>query len=89
VVFGFTILDTGIESFDKPSMTIYPNPAVDQISIDYSGEASAIVIADPMGRIVYQNRLNQAGLTVEIGNWASGLYTIRLDDGTSSVFEKK
>jgi hypothetical protein len=68
-------------------ITLYPNPATDQLKLDFNADATDILrikITDFHGRIVKQIQTNvSTGLnqvTIDVSELASGLYTIQLKD---------
>lgn len=68
-------------------ITLYPNPATDQVKLDINADATDILrikITDFHGRIVKQIQTNiSTGLnqvSIDVSELASGLYTIQLKD---------
>jgi len=70
----------GIEGADLPAVNIYPNPAHDQLTIDF-GEVGdyAVKIVNLLGQTMWESRVEgvqQAQLNV--ARWPSGAYWIRI-----------
>ncbi|MFZ2898715.1 MAG: T9SS type A sorting domain-containing protein [Saprospiraceae bacterium] len=63
------------EELPAATMKIYPNPARETTTIEASG---AIRIWNNLGRLVYEGGIREeAGLTINLGNWAPGLYWVQ------------
>lgn len=73
---------TGIEIPTKPDIKVFPNPASDQVQISISELIPDLQlrVIDLSGRIVYQNNLDQITTSIDISHWASGVYTIILEN---------
>ena len=69
-------------------ISIYPNPAIDQVAIK-GDNITQITISDISGSIIYKQTRGTANTTVNIGSWSCGLYmvAIHLSDG-STVYRK-
>lgn len=82
--FDPTTLNIDRVSFD--SLTVFPNPSVNQITVDsnFSGPVS-YTISDINGRIVLDGKLSNN--TIE-HNLNSGVYMLQLNDQNSSVTKK-
>lgn len=63
-------------------MEIYPNPSSDKITVlspqSAVGDAS-IIITDISGKIIYQNELTAEETTIDISNYASGIYFVKIN----------
>jgi len=71
---------------DAISVSIYPNPAIDQmmVSMDRSYNIDRAILIDNNGRILHNYFPNQNGFNVSLSHLASGVYHISLitDEGT-------
>lgn len=67
------------ETTSTPTISIYPNPATNQITINNN---SPIYITNILGEIVYSKEI---GGTINVENWNRGTYFIRTGR-TSSIF---
>lgn len=65
---------TGIAGVSEASVSIYPNPAVDQITVDAQG-VSRVQVMDAAGRIVVEGR--EAG-RYDVSQLAAGSYLVRV-----------
>jgi hypothetical protein len=81
-----------IASKDKVSITVYPNPAENQISLDYNfakNDNAVIYVRDVTGRTVATKKLGhvtagQHSYSVDIAALPSGIYSIELSGGEFS-----
>lgn len=87
----FDVVSVGVNTL--PVVTefeVYPNPASGQLFIEYTPERNRTVkinIFNQLGQSVYANEiLSPSDLTqklqINTGNWTSGIYMIRLDNGS-------
>lgn len=67
---------TGIpkSSIAKKNITIYPNPATDNINISGITELSVIVITDMSGRVISNTALFKNNSTIDVSNYNNGIY---------------
>ena len=64
----------------KNDITIYPNPAIDNINIEFNENYSAkcfIEISDINNKVMYSN-YNDSKSTININNYANGLYFVKV-----------
>ncbi|MBK0383464.1 T9SS type A sorting domain-containing protein [Pedobacter sp. SD-b] len=70
---------------NNPLFSIFPVPAINTITIKYSGHQKIIMmtIFDATGKKVFaQKIINQSVLVADISQLSKGIYTVQLDDGT-------
>lgn len=85
---------TGVNEFslNDNTITVYPNPAKNQINIsikDGVTEAPVRVsIYDILGKVIYNEYCSKNKTTINSSDWASGLYTIRLEQNEKSIYKK-
>lgn len=73
----FAVLST--ENFEEDrSITIYPNPTKDNISIIADNSIKSIELYDMQGRVLMQEKYNAKHVNVNIANQASGIYFIKI-----------
>ncbi|NND05127.1 MAG: T9SS type A sorting domain-containing protein [Saprospiraceae bacterium] len=73
------------------NIDVFPNPAYDQIQIRYLDkdkipETTDVAIYDLRGTLIFRNTFrNDGGVmnSVEINQWPSGLYIVRIEDANS------
>jgi len=79
------------ESLNNKSITVFPNPATDQIRITVNGESnSRAEMYSSLGQLVKQVKLNQIGeATIDVSNLNEGIYMIKIGTYTSKVVISK
>lgn len=79
----------GLNDFEIQGITIYPNPAVSTLKIDFTSTvASKIVIHDILGSVIYEANNNQENVNVDLSNWNTGVYFVRLISEKYNVSRK-
>jgi hypothetical protein len=81
---------TGIKRTEQErvSLTVFPNPASAQISIQSSGNKTIeqLEIFDVSGRRVFVEKVNEPVKTISVAAWPLGVYTIKASiGGTTGV----
>ncbi|MFM7814314.1 MAG: PKD domain-containing protein [Flavobacteriales bacterium] len=81
-----SINTVGVNELEQINLSVYPNPAVDQITVTFNHPIQ-LDILDVNGRVVYTNVgiLWSSPSTVWVGDLSSGLYVIRAFQGSSIV----
>ncbi|NVO02932.1 MAG: T9SS type A sorting domain-containing protein [Bacteroidetes bacterium] len=76
-----TILNNGIN--------VYPNPVSNELTIEFKGNQENInfEIINSIGQVMYKGILTEK-ITVPTSNFATGVYLIKLENGTSYEFKK-
>ncbi len=71
------------EDTASPSLSIFPNPANDHVTIAWKHAAERLRVIDALGRVVHQgNELTgMQQLQLPITDWASGVYTVQVEQG--------
>lgn len=70
-------------------LSIYPNPGVDFITIDYNfDEDCEIRITDVTGKDVFLRTFNQQNFTVDVSKLSAGIYIISITSGDGAVRKK-
>lgn len=80
----------GIEKLAKESFTFYPNPAKNVFNLETQGSSiQHISIINAIGQTVWQKSLfGNATHTVNINQWAKGIYFIKLNNENGQRTEK-
>jgi hypothetical protein len=77
------------EEAENLNVQVFPNPASEKISINWTSEEKVVVeIFDALGRTVYTASLNSGINSVDVSAWESGVYTIHIQVGDSLFVEK-
>jgi len=82
-VFLYNLVCTNVATVNDAdkyaSLTLYPNPAQDLVTINTSAAITEIVITDPTGRIVYQDKtIKTNNYTLSTASICKGLYLVRV-----------
>jgi hypothetical protein len=92
------VINTGILSYNpvtyNNTVTIYPNPANDHITIDCGNLANVmgyqIKIFNELGQTVFTGAMNQQQYTVPLNTWGgNGVYLVKIYDASSNVLSTK
>ena len=68
-----------------PHSRIYPNPVAGSLHIDRESDGPArITVVDPLGRVVRSLTSQQRNVLLDVGDWPSGVYTIRIWSGSGA-----
>jgi len=68
------------------SLTVYPNPASEQVFINSESEIMKLEVYDQTGRLIWQEEdLGQQTKQLDIWLWRSGMYVIRITDQNDEV----
>jgi sugar lactone lactonase YvrE len=79
------------EEFATPiSVKIYPNPAVDAVTIETNctNGNPQLIITDCVGKEVYNQQMTMLSTTVNTSGLSKGIYFVSLNEGTKSVTQK-
>jgi hypothetical protein len=87
---------TGIgDKWVEPSVSIYPNPAADQLNIRTNGTKSGTIRIDlinSQGKVIYTNGyssgVNFGNMQVDCSSFSPGLYSVRISGDDYSVIKK-
>ena len=92
------IINTGILSYNpvtyNSTVTIYPNPAKDHITIDCGNLANvtgcSIKIFNELGQEVFSGAMNTQQYSVPLNTWTgNGLYLVKIYDASNNVVNTK
>lgn len=80
---------TGIANQELQTISVYPNPAHQQLNISNPQALSAAFsLIDIYGRVVCAGVLNEQYLQIPIENYASGVYTLKIETKNGSQNRK-
>lgn len=91
-LFNHLKFPTSIPEMEETMAQVYPNPAKSLVTIRF-GEAShdktsSIVITDITGHIMFSESQTSSSFTMDVSNWPSGVYVIRLEQEGHSFVRK-
>jgi hypothetical protein len=93
------VINSGtLSSFNPPvyqsTVTIYPNPASDQITIDCGNLANVvgyhIEIVNTLGQVVFNQPMNTQQYNVALNTWTgTGIYFVKIYDASNNLLNTK
>jgi hypothetical protein len=87
ITLNLTINNIGLDEVGNSAISIYPNPATNQITIAYAGQIQKVEILDAKGAIVYSSIENKKEIILP-SNMQSGYYLV-LVHTADGVFRKE
>lgn len=76
-------------TYNPKYLKIYPNPAVNHVSIQYSGmDNPQMQLYDISGRLVHTIKNINNMQTIDVSKFAKGVYTLKISEAAKIVFEK-
>ena len=74
---------TSIPEMEEPEIQVYPNPATDLVTIRFSEDLKnrplSWVVTDVMGRKMLSESNVNSSSTIDVSQWPSGVYFIRME----------
>jgi len=76
------------------TVKIYPNPANDQLNIDFGNYATlsnyTLKITNTLGQTVYTTVINKQSTTIDLSTFSGkGIYSVLITDDNSNIIESK
>ncbi|MBI1306046.1 MAG: T9SS type A sorting domain-containing protein [Bacteroidetes bacterium] len=70
----------GIGSVSQGGISIFPNPATDQLTIESKSQITRINIYDVNGQVIYSDRINDNSKQeiIHVGDWAKSIYVAEI-----------
>lgn len=77
---NLTLDFTGLSDFNNKDFSVYPNPANESVFIEFepANIGSQLMIYDALGRILLEKTLHLEKTSIDLQEFASGTYTIRI-----------
>ncbi|HEX8018050.1 MAG TPA: glycosyl hydrolase family 8 [Flavobacterium sp.] len=72
---------------EKSTISLYPNPSADKFTV-YAPENSIVTIFSPQGNLISEQRTTSENTEINLAKHSSGLYLIKITNGTKSVTKK-
>ena len=85
---GFQDITVDINQLESPSIDIYPNPARTSITIASTKTNSRYRLIDTQGRSIETGRLQDEQTTLDISQFANGLYFLQIEHD-QKIFQEK
>lgn len=80
-------LGTGINELKNRKLKVYPNPAQQILSIEVNDNENSdipITVYNSLGKVVYQDSLQNKKKSIDVSRWTPGMYYVRIL-GTNEV----
>ncbi len=74
----------GVNDFSKSNFSVYPNPVKDVLNISSKAAVDAITVYDILGKVVYTANPGIMSPTVNMSNFASGSYLVKVAIGNAT-----
>lgn len=79
-----------IDTIEKLSASVYPNPTNDIVNISLEeGSLLKIELYSITGKLLFQKDLNSKTYTLDMGNYSSGLYLMKVFNQNNEILNKK
>ncbi len=74
-----TTTNVGISSYDlESSVSLYPNPTADRVTISAQGMMESVSMYDVYGKLISTMKVNDTNAIVDLSSYASGVYFARI-----------
>ncbi|MBE0639954.1 MAG: T9SS type A sorting domain-containing protein [Bacteroidales bacterium] len=83
-----TDLISGIQLYSMDDVTIYPNPATDEVNISTSSMLRNVKIINNMGQLIFNSQINDYTLKINTSDFNKGFYFIEVETESSKFIEK-
>lgn len=81
--------NVGIDEAETLQVNIYPNPASRYLNIESAETLSEVVIFNALGQQAVRRTVNGNAVQLDLGNLASGTYTLRINGADGSLTTRK
>ena len=88
-VFSFSVA-LGVYNNEKLEATIYPNPAKDNVNINFGKITQGeITMYNANGQLVLTKKLNDSFVTIPLQDLSQGMYMLQIKDNNGAVITRK
>lgn len=77
------------EDFSASSFKMYPNPTAGEFTVIGLAINSTIKIFDTQGKLMFSQTAQQNQLTLDVSNFASGIYFLQVIESNGALTTKK
>ena len=79
-----------IEMSINNDLILYPNPASEQLTIDFTANAKSIKVYNMLGELIVEQKItnSQSSVRLAVYNWKSATYNVQLHKKDGSVIQK-
>lgn len=94
IIYQDTTFHTAVESIlsvKEGSPFVFPNPASNQLTIQFAGDISnhfSLVITNITGGLMYQSILQHRSTTIDVSTWEKGIYFLKVM-GAGTIYRYK
>ena len=89
VSFSVSQYTAGIEQLNSKEISIYPNPAKNEVTISLDQEKyKYLQIYDCLGKMIYEKSVNTEIIKIDLASFERGIYTIQINDENSKSISK-
>ncbi|MFW5725853.1 MAG: endo-1,4-beta-xylanase, partial [Bacteroidota bacterium] len=81
--------DTHVAELRNSALKVYPNPAVDQVSIAFDSAPFSIHVYNSSGNMVYTAKSFAETTHIDLSNLSKGVYFVRLTDAQNTMYVEK
>jgi hypothetical protein len=74
---------------NKNSIKIYPNPATDNINIEFESSQFTFHIYNSNGILVHSGKSDEESINIDVGSFGRGIYFLRLTDAGNVMYVEK
>ena len=85
---SYIIVATGTGEVNRPSLTLFPNPANQEIQITSSHIIDEVILLDLIGNQVLNQPVNNAKMRLETSNFSNGIYMLQVSTNDQVLVEK-
>ncbi len=80
-----------VKDYDLETFDIYPNPASDKVTIDYTGNITSMKLIDIMGRELTEYNLvpGETSISFDVSKFPEGIYLLRFEAADNRRYGKK
>ena len=79
----------GIDEVETLQVNIYPNPASRYLNIESAETLAEVTIYNTVGQKVIEQTVNGTTVRLDLGNLATGTYTLRISDAEGNLTTRK
>ena len=81
-------LSTGDFDIEKSTVTLFPNPSPDRITVN-APQQSTISVISPFGIVIHQQKTSSENTEINLANQSSGIYLIKISNDDFKSITKK
>ncbi len=78
----------GINSMDKESVLLYPNPVNDVLNLNLFSKNSSIEIYSVLGQKILETKVTSENISIPVSHLSSGIYFCKINSGTLTITKK-